>query len=308
MSSNSDITQANAESIQYEMARLRAHMEYYCDTDGAHPTTLPDLTLFKSSAAMPPMSGMYDLSICLIAQGAKHVHLGEELLIYDATHFLLTSVNLPTTVQIAQASASQPYLGLALKLNLADIAQLMIECQLPPPSQQTQRGMATGRNTASLINAFVRLLNATAQPQTLKILAPMIQREIIFELLMSEQGTHLRQIAVLHSQAHQIAHTINYLKTHFAAPLHIEELAQHAHMSASSFHQHFRSLTAMSPLQYQKCLRLNEARRLMLSHHQDVSTAAYQVGYQSLSQFSREYSRMFGVSPSRDMDYFRASA
>jgi AraC-like DNA-binding protein len=252
---------------------------------------------------------MYELSVCLIAQGAKRVILGDEVLIYDAQHFLLTSVHLPTLVELTEASVAMPYLGLALKLNVSEIAQLIIDGQLP--AQQTQpihRGMATGTNTAPLINAFVRLLDALTHPQGQTVLVPMIQREIVYHLLMSEQGARLRQIAVLHSQAYHIAQTIDYLKTHFASPLRIDELALRAHMSPSTFHQHFRNLTAMSPLQYQKCLRLNEARRLMLSQHQDVSTAAFQVGYQSLSQFSREYSRMFGIPPSRDMSDLRATA
>jgi AraC-like DNA-binding protein len=249
---------------------------------------------------------MYEPSICVVAQGAKRVLLGDETYVYDAHHFLITSVHLPTVVQIIKASREKPYLGLRLKLDQREISQLMVDSNLPPPrSQQSSRGMATGEVTLSLLTAFQRLVDLLAEPKDIPILAPIIQREIHYRLLVGDQGARLRQIASAGSQSHEIARAIDWLKGNFTRPLHIDDLAEQVNMSTSTFHHHFRTLTAMSPLQFQKLLRLNEARRLMLTEHLDATTAAFQVGYESPSQFSREYSRLFGNSPLRDITNLR---
>ena len=218
-------------------------------------------------------------------------------------------MHLPTIVQIIEASPEKPYLGLRLLLNLREISQLMADSNLPPPrAQQSSRGMATGEVTLPLLTAFQRLIDLLAEQQDIAILAPIIQREIIYRLLVGDQGARLRQIASAGSQSHQIARAIDWLKGHFARPLRIDDLATHVNMSASTFHHHFRTLTAMSPLQFQKSLRLNEARRLMLTERLDATTAAFQVGYESASQFSREYSRIFGAPPLRDITNLRQTA
>jgi len=185
----------------------------------------------------------------------------------------------------------------------------MVDSNLPPPrAQQSSRGMATGEVTLPLLTAFQRLIDLLAEQKDIPILAPIIQREIIYRLLVGDQGARLRQIASAGSQSHQIAQAIEWLKRHYTLPLRIDHLAAQAHMSPSTFHHHFRALTAMSPLQYQKWLRLNEARRLMLTERLDVATTALQVGYASPSQFNREYRRVFGAPPLRDITDLRHMA
>jgi AraC-like DNA-binding protein len=271
-----------------------------------HTTAVPGLSLFRRDEPTGPIRGMYEPSICLVAQGAKRVLLGDDTYVYDADHYLITSVHLPTVVQILTASPEKPYLGLRLNLDLREISQLMVDSNLPAPrSQQSSRGMATGKVTQPLLSAFQRLVDLLADEEDIPILSPIFQREIIYRLLVGDQGTRLRQIASAGSQSHQIAKAIDWLKGNFARPLRIDDLATQAHMSVSTFHHHFRSTTALSPLQYQKRLRLQEARRLMLAERKDAATAAFEVGYESPSQFSREYNRLFGAPPLRDITNLR---
>jgi AraC-like DNA-binding protein len=212
-------------------------------------------------------------------------------------------------VQVTKASPEKPYLGLVLNIDQREISQLMVDSNLPPPRpQQSSRGMATGEVTLPLLAAFQRLIDLLDEPRDIPILAPIIEREIFYRLLVGDQGARLRQIAVAGSQSNQIARAIDWLKGNFTKPLHIDDLAAHVNMSTSTFHHHFRQVTAMSPLQYQKWLRLNEARRLMLAEDQDATTASFQVGYESPSQFSREYSRLFGAPPLRDVINLRQIA
>ena len=185
----------------------------------------------------------------------------------------------------------------------------MVDSNLPPPPpQQSSRGIATGEVTVLLLTAFQRLIDLLEEPKDIPILSPIIQREIFYRLLIGDQGVRLRQMASAGSQSHQIARAIDWLKGNFTRPLHIDDLATQVNMSTSTFHHHFRAVTAMSPLQYQKWLRLSEARRLMFAERIDATTAAFQVGYESPSQFSREYSRLFGDSPLRDITSLRQIA
>jgi AraC-like DNA-binding protein len=272
-------------------------------------TAIRGLILARRDEPSEPISILYEPRICLIAQGAKRVQLGDDAYVYDAHHFLLTSVDLPTFVQVIKASPGKPYLGLVLNIDQREMSQLMVDSNLPPPRpQQSSRGMATGEVTLPLLTAFQRLIDLLDEPKDIPILAPIIQREISYRLLVSDQGARLRQIASTGSQSQQIARAIHWLKGNFTQPLRIENLASQVNMSTSTFHHHFRAVTAMSPLQYQKWLRLNEARRLLLSENQDATTAAFQVGYESPSQFSREYSRMFGAPPLRDITNLRQMA
>src|SRR5512140_25485 len=267
-----------------------------------HTTAVPGLSLFRRDEPTKPISAMYEPSICLVAQGAKRVMLGDDTYVYDAHHYLITSVQLPTVVQVIEASREKPYLGLRLMLDLREISQLMVDSNLPQPrTQQSSRGMATGEVTLPLLTAVQRLIDLLANPQDIPILAPIIQKEIIYRLLVGDQGERLRQIASAGSQSNQIARAIDWLKGNFTQQLRIDDLASQASMSTSTFHHHFRSMTALSPLQYQKQLRLQEARRLMLAERMDAATAAFQVGYESPSQFSREYNRQFGAPPLRDI-------
>jgi AraC-like DNA-binding protein len=226
--------------------------------------------------------------------------------VYDAHHYLITSVHLPTVVQIIEASPERPYLGLRLMLDQREISQLMVDSNLPPPRvQQSSRGMATGEVTLPLLTAIQRLIDLLAEQQDIPILAPIIQREIIYRLLVGDQGERLRQIATAGSQSQQISKAIGWLKNNYALAISMDDLAAQANMSTSTFHHHFRSLTALSPLQFQKQLRLQEARRLMLAERMDAANAAFQVGYESPSQFSREYNRLFGAPPLRDITKLR---
>jgi AraC-like DNA-binding protein len=272
-------------------------------------TAIPGLALWRREEPTQPTSGMYEPSICLTAQGAKRVVLGDDAYVYDAQHFLITSVDLPTVWQVIEASREKPCLGLVLKLDQREISQLMVDSKLPPPRpQQSSRGMATGEVTVPMLTAFLRLIHLLDEPNDIPILAPIIQREIFYRLLVGDQGMRLRQMASAGSQSQQIARAIDWLKGNFTQPLRIDHLATQVNMSTSTFHHHFRQVTAMSPLQYQKWLRLNEARRLMLAEKQDAAAAAFQVGYESPSQFSREYSRLFGNSPLRDITNLRQMA
>ncbi len=273
-------------------------------------TTIPGLSLHRREEPSEPISIMYEPLVCVVAQGAKRVLLGDnDAYVYDAQHFLITSVDVPTTVQVINASHQKPYLGLVLNIDPREMSQLMVDSNLPPPrQQQSSRGMATGEVTLPLLSAFQRMIDLLDEPKDIPILAPIIRREIVYRLLVSDQGARLRQMASAGSQSQQISRAINWLKGNFSRPLRIDDLAGQVNMSTSTFHHHFRAVTAMSPLQYQKWLRLNEARRLLLTEKQDATTAAFQVGYESPSQFSREYSRLFGAPPLRDITNLRQMA
>ena len=272
-------------------------------------TAIPDLWLFRRDEPTEPISVLYEPSICLIAQGAKCVLLGDHAFMYDTRHFLITSLDLPTVAQVIKASSEKPCLGLMLKLDQREVSQLMVDGHLPPPrTHQSHHGMAVGEVTLPLLATFQRLVDLLAEPKDIPILLPIIQREIFYRLLVGDQGAYLRQMTSTGSQSRQIARAIDWMKGNFTKPLRIDDLATQVHMSPSTFHHHFRALTARSPLQYQKWLRLNEARRLMLTERLDAATAAFQVGYESPSQFSREYSRLFGNSPVRDISNLRQMA
>ncbi len=296
-------------SMEGAIAALGKSIARCTESGDQHTTAVPGLSLFRRIEPTEPITGMYEPSICLIAQGAKRVLLGDDAYVYDAHHYLITSVHLPTVVQVIEASREKPYLGLRLMLDLREISQLMADSNLPPPrTQQSSRGMATGEVTLPLVTAVQRLIDLLEAEQDIPILAPVIQREIFYRLLVGDQGARLRQIASAGSQSHQIARAIDWLKGNFSQPLRIDDLAAQVRMSISTFHHHFRSMTALSPLQFQKQLRLQEARRLMLAERLDAATAAFQVGYESPSQFSREYNRLFGAPPLRDIANLRQLA
>lgn len=288
---------------------LASGIARWTDKIERYDTAVPGFSLFRREEPTAPAGGMYEPSICMVAQGAKRVILGDDTYVYDAQHYLITSVHLPTVVQILEASREKPCLGLMLKLDPRELSQLMADSDLPPPrTQQSSRGMATGKMTLPLLTAFQRLIDLLDEPADIPILSPIIQREIIYRLLVGDQGARLRQIASAGSQSHRIARAIDWLKSNFAQPLRIDDLAGQAGMSSSTFHHHFRSMTAVSPLQYQKRLRLQEARRLMMAERLEAATAAFQVGYESPSQFNREYSRLFGAPPLRDVTNLRKTA
>lgn len=265
-------------------------------------TLIPSLTFHRWEFPTEPTSYLLEPSLCLIAQGTKQVLLGEETYIYDANHFLITSVGLPVIAKIIEASREKPYLGLTLELDRRVIAQLMLDSNHPSPrTRQASRGMAVSEVSLPLLNAFQRLIDLLDEPENIPALAPLIQREIFYRLLIGEQGPRLRQIITAGSESHLIDKAIDLLKSDLTRRLRVDDLASYTGMSTSTFHHHFREVTAMSPLQFQKRLRLNEARRLMLMDNIDAANAAFQVGYESPSQFSREYGRLFGAPPLQDI-------
>ncbi|HCG5922745.1 TPA: AraC family transcriptional regulator [Vibrio parahaemolyticus] len=271
-----------------------------------YDTPISGLRFSRWTTPTPPTSYTHNPSICLIAQGRKRVLLGEESFIYDANHFLISSVDLPIIANIIEASEEQPYLGLIMELDLTEISQLIVDSELAfTQSKEAQKGIAVGELSESLLDAFVRLAELLDEGQNIKILAPIIKRETFYRLLMSEQGTRLHQIVTAGSHSHQIAKAIDWLKNNFVKPLSVGDLASHTGMSKSSFYTHFRSMTSMTPLQFQKKLRLSEARRLMLTENLDAMAATFKVGYESPSQFSREYRRLFGAPPSKDIKSLR---
>jgi len=295
----------NSRDAQTSLLGNIARWTSNCD---ALETAVPGLSLYRYHGPTEPSYGLYEPSICLVAQGAKKVHLENESFIYDANNYLLASVHMPTTYQVISASPEAPFLGLVLKFDMKELSQLMIDSNLPSPgTRQIERGIATSEVTPSLLSAFERLVKLLDEPESIPILAPMLHREILFRLLTGEQGARLRKIASAGSRSHQVARAIDWLKGNFSQQLRVEDLADMANMSPSSFHSHFRSMTSLSPLQYQKHLRLQEARRLMLAENLDATNAAFRVGYESSSQFSREYSRLFGAPPLRDVSQLRMS-
>ncbi|MBO6946745.1 MAG: AraC family transcriptional regulator [Rhodospirillales bacterium] len=281
---------------------LAGPIAQWTEGQNAVETQVPGLTLHRWETPTDPTSYFLGPSICLIAQGRKRLMLGDEVFIYDAHQFLITSVDLPVVAQIIEASADKPYLGLTLSLDLRSIAQFIVSNEVPPAASNKDRlGIAVGEVSQPLLDAFQRLLGLLDNPEDISALAPLVKQEIAYRLLASDQGARLRRMTSMDTQNYQIARSIDWLKDNFDASIRVEDLAARAGMSASAFHNHFRSMTAMSPLQYQKKMRLTEARRLMLTEHMDASTAAFEVGYESPSQFSREYSRQFGAPPSRDI-------
>lgn len=269
---------------------------------GDFDTPISGLTFFRREAPAAPAVCMVEPSIVLVAQGAKQIWLGGKAYPYDTARFLITSLDLPANSEVVTASSEQPCLGLTLRLDLRVVADLIAQGSLPSQRDRAVgTGVGLGTATAAILRPFERLLELLDEPDAIPVLAPLIQREIHYRLLMSDQAAKLRQIASIDGQGHRIAKAIDWLKLNYALPLRVEELAARVQMSTPTFHQHFRQLTAMSPLQYQKWLRLNEAKRLMLNEHMDVSRAAFKVGYESPSQFSREYSRLFGSAPKRDI-------
>ncbi|GAB6261893.1 AraC family transcriptional regulator [Photobacterium sp. 53610] len=269
-------------------------------------TAIPGVRLSYWKTPTPPTSYTHKSSICLIAQGKKRVILGEDSFVYDANHFLISSVDLPIIANIMEASPDTPYLGLVMELDLQEISQLIVDSELSFNSdKEAHKGIAVGELSKPLLDAFVRLLALLDEPASIKILAPVIKREIFYRLLTSEQGGRLNQIVTAGSHSHQISKAIDWLKNNFVKPLSVSELASYTGMSKSAFYTHFRAMTSMTPLQFQKKLRLSEARRLMLTENLDAMATTFRVGYESPSQFSREYSRLFGAPPSKDIKALR---
>jgi AraC-like DNA-binding protein len=268
------------------------------------------LRLHRRSAPTPKDHGVSSPAFCVIAQGEKEVLLGDESYRYDADRYLIAAAALPTASRVIGASEERPYLGLVLGLDPALVGSVMVEAGHPAPRDHAAvRAIDVSPLDSGLLDAVLRLLRLLDAPaDEARFLRPLITREIVFRLLKGEQGGRLGQIAVLGGHAHRIARAIERLREDFDQPLRIEDIARESGMSVSGFHHHFRAVTAMSPLQFQKRMRLQEARRLMLGEDLDAASAGYRVGYSDASHFTREYKRLFGAPPVRDVERLREGA
>jgi len=265
------------------------------------------LRLLRRSSPTPKEHGVSSPALCVIAQGSKEVLLGDDCYRYDANRYLITAAALPTATRVTEATEERPYLGVVLDLDPALVGSVMVEAGHPAPRDQAAvRAFDVSPLDAGLLDAVVRLVGLLDSPaDEAHFLRPLVTREIVFRLLKGEQGGRLRQIAVLGGHSHRIARAIARLREDFDRPVRIEDIARESGMSVSGFHHHFRAVTAMSPLQFQKHLRLQEARHLMLVEDLDAASAGYRVGYSDASHFTREYKRLFGAPPMRDVERLR---
>ena len=267
---------------------------------------LPGLHLARSSLPLKPLHSVLEPSLCVIAQGSKEVLLGDSRYRYDPSHYLLATVELPRVSQVLEASKERPYLSLRLELAPTLVSSVMVEAgHSSPPGHVDVSAISVSLLDGQLLDAFVRLTRLLDAPAEAQVLLPLITREIIYRLLIGEQGARLRHLAILGGYTSHIARAVERLRRDFDQPLRIEQMAHELGMSVSGFHHHFKAVTAMSPLQFQKRLRLQEARRLMLGEDLDAASAAYRVGYHDASHFNREYKSLFGVPPMRDVQRLR---
>lgn len=267
----------------------------------------PGLFLYRVCAPTAPLHGFSDSSFCVIAQGGKQVMLGDQRFRYDPNHYLISTMGLPTVSQIDVCSPEEPYLGFRLRLDPAVVTSVMVESgQVQPQGDAAGvKAIDVSRLDAELLNATLRLVRLLDRPAEHAVLGPLVVREIVYRLLTGAQGHRLRHLATLGGQAHRMSRAVNRLRADFDKPLRIEAIARELGMSASGFHAHFKAATAMSPLQFQKSLRLQEARRLMIAENLDAARAGYRVGYEDPAYFSREYKRHFGEPPMRDVERMR---
>jgi AraC-like DNA-binding protein len=290
------------------IAELAQRIARHAHVDGIHPTGVPGVSAIRRS--QPHAECFHILhrpAVCFIAQGAKELIVDDAVQVQDASRLLVLSVDLPVKGRVVEASVDRPYLCLRVEIAPADVAEQLL--RLPPGRVvgDGTRGLYQRAASAPLVDAAVRLLRAAPDPHEAESLAPLAIQEILIRLLTGEHGARLAHVARPDGQGPRVVRAIEWLKRHFAEPMRIDDLARQVHMSPSSLHQHFRAVTAMSPLQFQKQLRLQEARRLLLEGGQDVARAAERVGYASASQFSRDYARLFGAAPSHDLQRLRAT-
>jgi AraC-like DNA-binding protein len=270
-------------------------------------TAIPRLTLLRRTAPTAACHATYEPSVIVVAQGRKEVQIGTDTLTYDSSRYLLTSVDLPTVTRVAEASEDAPCLAVSLKLDISIIREFLSREEFPRlEASPDSPAMSTGPVTVEFLSAWCRLLDLLSRPEDIPFLSGFIEREIMYRILRGPEGARLRAIATLGDQSHRTAKAIAWIKANYGRPLRIKELADVAGMAATTLHHHFRALTAMSPLQYQKQIRLQAARARMLADDVDAATVAFEVGYESASQFNREYSRLFGQPPIRDIRSLRS--
>jgi AraC-like DNA-binding protein len=276
--------------------------------DGLYATTIPALELFRASNVSEPLHTIYKPSLLVIVQGSKIVTLADENYKYDPASYLVASVHLPITGQIIQASPEKPYLCVQINFNTEQILDIVKESdEVWSGKKDSGRGIVVNEINSDLLDAVLRLVKLLYTPKDIPILSPLIIREILYRILQDRQGDLIKQFAMIGSHAHCIAKVIQFINSNYSKSMKIEDLARKVNMSTSSLHNQFKKVTAMSPLQYQKLIRLQEARRLLFSESAEAADVSFQVGYESPSQFSREYARMFGLPPISDIKRLRDS-
>lgn len=270
-------------------------------------TDVPGLTVVRRVKPTTPSCLTYPPSLAVITQGRKEVVLGPRTIVYDESRYLLTSIDLPIVSQVREASEAKPFIGLAVTFDLPMVRELLALTEFPGPECPAESpAMVTGQTTVEILDACRRLVDLVGNAQEIAALSGLIRREIVFRVLQGAEGSRLRAIAAIGNQSHRTAKAVEWIRKNYAKPLRVEELAEMSGMAVSTFHHHFRLLTSMSPVQYQKQIRLQEARKRMISESVDAATAAFEVGYESASQFSREYRRQYGQPPLRDIRQLRA--
>lgn len=282
-------------------------------SEGVHQTLIPGLELYRVDARSGCVSAVYEPSLCIIAQGRKVVELGDRELLYGPLTYMVSSVDLPVKGRVVDASPELPYLAVKIRIDPAEVADLVLQlgdevAAGPTDCPFSACGLCVAPVDLGILDAMTRLVQLLDSPLDARMLAPLIQREILYRALVGEMGPRIRDFVSADSQSHRISRVIAVLKHRFAEPLRVRELAEEVNMSESALYHGFKQVTRMSPLQFQKQLRLHEARRLMLSEGLEAATASYRVGYESPSHFSREYSRMFGAPPRADVIKLRQEA
>ncbi|MEK0168621.1 AraC family transcriptional regulator [Pseudescherichia vulneris] len=277
--------------------------------DGTYRCALPGVTLIRASSPTMPMPVIYTPTLCLVAQGTKEARLGETAYRYDAANYLIASVELPVMGSVIEATAERPYLCLQLDFDMTALSELAIRYPSPlTDAQASPSGIMLNKTPPELLDAAIRLASLLDTPQDIDALAPLTLQEILYRLLTGPQGDIIRHMAKGESRLNQIARSIIWIRTHFREACRIEQAASVAGMSRSAFHHHFKAVTTMSPIAFRTHLRMQEARRLMVSDAIDAASAGFHVGYESPSQFSRDYVRIFGISPARHANQLRNSS
>ena len=291
---------------QHELAKL---IKRNSKQDGVHPTAFPSLFLLHESIVTEPIARVNETSFCIIVQGEKEVLLAEERFRYGPGHYIVASVDLPVTGQVVKASSDTPYLALKLEFTPNQILEVLSDSDIRVGQKKNaKRAMFVSKAGPSLLDAVIRLARLVENPEHIPVLAPLFTKEILYWILQGPHGESLKQMAIKGSNGDRIRDVIEHIIHSYDRSFKIEELAEIARMSVASLHRHFKEVTAMSPIQFQKQLRLQEARRLLLTDSTGIADVAFRVGYESQSQFSREYSRMFGYPPRDDINRMRVES
>ncbi len=290
-----------------ELPRLVAAVTRHTPADGLHLTPIPGLALYRASSPTEHHAAVYQPCLCVVAQGAKEVLLGGRAYRYDPAHSLVVSVELPVVSRVVGASSARPCLVVGVLIDPVVVGEFLADGATAPPPGPPERGLGV-TPAGPLLDAISRLVALLDAPPDIQPLAPLVLREITYRVLTGPHGSRLRQVAATDALAQRVVRAIRWLKEHFAETFRVESLARQARMSLSGFHHHFKTVTGLSPIQYQKRLRLHEARRLMLGEGIDAAEAGFRVGYESPSQFSREYRRMFGSPPRQDVAVIKGEA